>query len=142
MKKFVISMLAVLALASSVNAGVNLAAIESSTGQPIEVVKKVFAESSSKALKKISNKDQATMMNSGAHQQLEALLYLIDTLDKRFPGNDLKVRTAQFIENAYGVNKDLDEAEYAYAFEKFTTLQVQDICNELTWRLYKFFEVE
>ena len=53
MKKFVISMLAVLALASSVNAGVNLAAIESSTGQPIEVVKKVFAESSSKAIKKI-----------------------------------------------------------------------------------------
>ena len=142
MKKFVISMLAVLALASSVNAGIVVPADQSASGTTLEQIKESFNTSSAKALKKISKKDQDAMMNSGAHQQLETLLYLIDTLDKRFPGNDLKVRTAQFIENAYGVNKDLDEAEYAYAFEKFTTLQVQDICNELTWRLYKFFEVE
>lgn len=142
MKKFVISMLAVFALASSVNAGIVVPADQSASGTTLEQIKESFNTSSAKALKKISKKDQDAMMNSGALQQLEALQYLIDMLDKRWPKDNIRANFRQYVENAYGVSKDLDEAEYAAAFEDFTTLQIQDICIELTWRLYKLFEIE
>ena len=142
MKKVLISMLATMALVSSVKAGIVVPADQSASGTTLEQTKESFNKSSAKALKKVSKKDQDAMMNSGALQQLEALQYLIDMLDKRWPKDNIRANFRQYVENAYGVSKDLDEAEYAYAFEQFTTLQIQDICNELTWRLYKLFEIQ
>nr|DAM88346.1 MAG TPA: hypothetical protein [Caudoviricetes sp.] len=143
MKKFVISMLAVLALSSSINAAVVVPADQSAFGESIAEIQDSFNRMSAKALKKMPDKQFDAMVYNGAIGQLEATMSLIDTLDKGMEamgGGGIKAKMREFIQNAYGISKDLDDDEFFGAIEKFTAPQLQTINEELIYRIAKLFE--
>ena len=135
MKKLLVSILAAIALSSTASA-VILKPTEMAygIGDPLDSSIEYFQDLKNQ-YKADKNVDRLKQAHFDLAMNVRDLIVAIDAMDRRMPNLGLLKDTRQFLENAYGINKDIPILDLPDVLETFNIYQLGSISGELIHRI-------